>query len=752
MRSLWWLQRLVYKACNVHQSINNPTSVLYMEVGPPLLNQVRYHLPITGVLNHPTIVNASFKRKIFLYDKGDYESYRNILSVVDWDGIFRNDDIDIITNTITNTILDAANKTIPNRYITVKKDNPPWITTKIKKYICRKNRIHKKAKKTNTIGQWEKFRKIRNKFNKLILNAKQSYFDKISEKINTETNGSKNWWKLVKSILHSDSGGDRSIPPLQVENDMIQDDNKKAELFNDYFCKQADLNDSETSVPDITDILINGLEQITVTENEVEDILKILDTSKAIGPDLLNPRLLKEAASILKYPLCTLFNLSLTLSTFPSEWKYANVTPVFKKDCPSNLKNYRPISLISILAKVMERLVYKHIYNYLIDNNLITSHQSGFTPGDSAVNQLLYITNEFGRTLDEGKEVRVVFCDISKAFDRVWHKGLLRKLESIGIRGSLLSWVKNYFSERKQRVVINNSTSSWHDINAGVPQGSILGLLLFIVFINDILTDINSTIKLFADDTSLYLIVDDPQETAQTLNDDLVKLHAWSTKWLVNFNPQKTETMTISWKLNKPNQPNLIMNNTIISTVTEHKHLGLQLSDDGNWNKHIDMITKKAFSRVNILRKFKFILDRKTLETIYITFIRPLLEYADVVWDTKTQILINKLENVQVEAARIVTGGTRLVSLSNLYIETGWEKLKDRRERHRTIQFYKMSNNLTPQYLSNLIPQNFGMIHDHNTRHTSRIPPVRTRTSLYAPVYNYGTNSQKILNQADLFR
>jgi hypothetical protein len=128
----------------------------------------------------------------------------------------------------------------------------------------------------------------------------------------------------------------------------------------------------------------------------VEDILKILDTSKAIGPDLLNPRLFKEAAYILKYPLCTLFNLSLTLSTFPSEWKYANVTPVFKKDCPSNLKNYRPISLISILAKVMERLVYKHIYNYLIDNNLITSHQSGFTPGDSAVNQLLYITNEFG--------------------------------------------------------------------------------------------------------------------------------------------------------------------------------------------------------------------------------------------------------------------------------------------------------------------------------------------------------------------
>ena len=131
----------------------------------------------------------------------------------------------------------------------------------------------------------------------------------------------------------------------------------------------------------------------------------------------------------------------------------------------------------------------------------------------------MYITNEFGRALDEGKEVRVVFCDISKAFDRVWHKGLLRKLELIGNRGSVLYWVKNYLSERKQRVVINNSTSSWRDINAGVPQGINVSPLFFIVFINDILTDINSNTKLFAD-TSLYLIVDDPQETAQTLNDD----------------------------------------------------------------------------------------------------------------------------------------------------------------------------------------------------------------------------------------
>ena len=560
-------------------------------------------------------------------------------------------------------------------------------------------------------------------------NAKASYFSGISEKISVETSGNKNWWNLVKKLIGNQAN--RSIPPLECDGNLIFDDTKKSELLNDFFCKQTNL-DEQTAPPELTDIQTDGLEQILITENEVEDILKTLDVSKATGPDMINPRLLKEAASILKYPLCKLFNLSLSTHTFPSDWKLANVTPVFKKDCPSDVKNYRPISLISVVGKVLERCVYKHIHNYLLDYKIITPHQSGFTPGDSAINQLLDITNDFGKALDEGKEVRVIFCDISKAFDRVWHRGLLRKLESIGIKGKLLLWVQNYLSNRKQRVVINNCSSMWQNINAGVPQGSILGPLLFIIFINDIVTEIQSTIKLFADDTSLYLIVDDPTETAVLLNQDLTKIHEWSMKWLVKFNPEKTETMTISRKINKPFHPPLLMNNIVIKNVSDHKHLGLTLSDDGSWIKHIDMITKKAFSRVNILRKFKFILDRKTLEKIYVTFIRPLLEYGDSIWDNKTVFLINKLESVQLEAARVITGGTRLASIDKLYIETGWEKLKDRREQHRLIYFFKMKNNLTPQYLSNMVPPNLQNIHDHNTRHSSIIPPPRTRTVLYS--------------------
>ena len=198
---------------------------------------------------------------------------------------------------------------------------------------------------------------------------------------------------------------------------------------------------------------------------------------------------------------------------------------------------------------------YKRLFNFIQDNNILTTLKSGFVPGDSTVNQLVDIHNTFCHSLDQGKEVRAVFCDISKAFDRVWHRGLLYKLESAEISGSLLSWFKNYLNDRKQRVVLPGSASTWAFIKADVPQGSILGPLLFLIYINDTVDDIHSCISLFADDTSLYIIVDNPISAADELNADLAKIHAWALRWLVSFNPAKSESMLLSRKHNKPFPP-----------------------------------------------------------------------------------------------------------------------------------------------------------------------------------------------------
>ena len=407
------------------------------------------------------------------------------------------------------------------------------------------------------------------------------------------------------------------------------------------------------------------------------------------------------------------------------------MSPLYKKDDPSLVCNYRPISLLSSIGKVMEKIVHKHMFNYFNDHSLITCLQSGFVPGDSTVNQLVDIYNTFCKALDNGLEVRAVFCDISKAFDRVWHKGLIYKLKRAGINGLLLDWLSDYLTNRKQRVVIPGGRSDWQFIRAGVPQGSILGPLLFLLYINDIVADIQSCVRLFADDTSLYIIVDNPISAAEMINTDLETIHRWAEKWLVKFNPSKSESLLVSRKNNRNMHPPLIMNEVHINEVQHHKHLGVILSNDGTWHEHINLITSKAWQKIYVMRKLKFMLDRDSLNKIYISFVRPTLEYANIVWDNCTQYETNAIERIQIEAARIVTGATRLVSLDILSKETGWESLRDRRYKHKMCQFYKMTNDLTPTYLTSLIPSTVENTSAYNLRDSQNIRPLLTRTQLY---------------------
>ena len=313
--------------------------------------------------------------------------------------------------------------------------------------------------------------------------------------------------------------------------------------------------------------------------------------------------------------------------------KKANVIPIHKKNCKNEITNYRPISLISIIGKVMEKCVHNHMISYINENQILCKNQSGFIQGDSTINQLLEISNDIGKAIDQGKEVRAVFCDISKAFDRVWHRGLIFKLYQSGFSGKLLSWLQDYLSNRSQRVVINSKSSTWVKINAGVPQCSVLGPLLFLIFINDIVLDIKCNIRLFADDTTLYIVVDNPLTASDTLNNDLQKIHLWSKQWLVDFNPSKTESLIISNKRIPAVHPDLFFNDCIIKNVDCHKHLGVTFSQNGSWSHHVNSVLSKASVRLNMLRKISYLLDRKSLEKIYFSFIRPILEYADIIWD-----------------------------------------------------------------------------------------------------------------------
>ena len=608
----------------------------------------------------------------------------------------------------------------------------PWLYSSVRKLIRQRKHLHRRAKALNTESAWANFRHKRNQAVAAIRKAKQDYLNRISETLNSPNCDTKAWFKIAKQLINKTQKAD-SIPTLHDGNTgtSANSDQEKVDLLNAFFCRQSTVNPGNTSLPAHNIVNESSINEIEIKTQDVSDVLRNLKTNKASGPDEISPKLLREGAEQLSPPLANLFNISIKQRTFPKSWKKANVTPVFKKANPSLPSNYRPISLLSCISKVMERCIFKYLYNYLAINNILTPLQSGFIPGDSTVNQLISIYDEFCKALDEGKEIRCVFCDISKAFDRVWHTGLIFKLREIGISRPLIDWFSSYLDTRLQRVVFHGVNSAWKNVNAGVPQGSILGPILFLIYINDIVNDINSKIRLFADDTSLYLIVDNPTETARLINSDLEKIHLWSKQWLVDFNPSKTETLKISRKLHSPFHPPLTMNNTIITEVDQHKHLGLTLSNDCKWQHHVKHITSKAWQRIGLLRQLKFTLKRKTLEHVYITFIRPLLEYGDVVWCNCSVEESNMIEAVQLEAARIVLGVSKLYRIAKMYDDLKWERLDDRRKHHRLILFYKMKHNLTPAFLSDIVPQQVTDYSHYNLRNAHDYHPIFARTSLY---------------------
>jgi hypothetical protein len=462
--------------------------------------------------------------------------------------------------------------------------------------------------------------------------------------------------------------------------------------------------------------------------------LSTLNPNKAYGPDGISPRILKEARPAITKVLTRIFNLSITKGIFPALWKRANVLPIFKKAEQFLTSNYRPISLLPTLAKVFEKIVFKYLFNFFRTNFMISIWQSGFLPGTSTVTQLIEIYDQFCKAVAKGKDVRVVFLDISKAFDTVWHKGLIYKLKAQGIRGKILAWLIDYLHDRQQRVVINGIHSQWGSIEAGVPQGSVLGPLLFLIFINDLTFVVNyCKIRLFADDTCLFIEVDNPDLSADCINQDLQSIDEWSKKWLVNFSPPKTEEMIITNK--RPRQhPPLYLNDQLIKNVKDHKHLGIHLSSNLSWRKHVQEIAKKANRSLGVLRMLKMKLDRKSLETLYKSFVRPILEYGDAIWHIPNPVNLTMLllDKVHVNAARIVTGATARCHIEELFQEIGWETLFSRREFHRANIMFNIVQGTAPTYLQDLLPDSIHQRTTYNLRNRGDLDQPYTRTVTYA--------------------
>ena len=662
--------------------------------------------------------DTSFKRPVWNFKKANFPDLNAALASAPWDtGHEVFDNVDDVVSYWSNLFLSTAKEFIPFKEVTIRPKDKPWITSEIKKHIRHRNRAWKRFKRVSLSPRpytlcvyikidrfFQMYKKCRNRVVNLIRQSINSYFCKLRSQLDERDINPKQWWNLSKSVLGCKVHED--IPPIIEDDKIVSCITEKCEIFNAYFASQCRTTPEADSppLPQLTYRTEARLHDINFDEDSVRKVLSSLRLTSASGPDNIGNTLLKNTAMSICRPLTNIFKLSLSLSCFPDSWKKSNICPVFKKSNRQIKSNYRPISLLCNVSKVFERLVFNALYEYLIGNNLLTPKNSGFKANDSTINQLVYIVHNIYNGLEQSKEARMVFLDVSKAFDKVWHAGLLFKLRQLGITENIVTWIESYLSNRSQRVVIHGQTSSWLPIEAGVPQGSILGPLLFLVYVNDLVDNITCDIRLFADDTSLFEIVQNPTVSSRHLNTNLSHIRQWGKLWRVIFNAIKSLSVVFSAKVNKPHHPPVCLGESAIPEATSHTHLGITLSSNLSWNAHITRIVNKASQRIALLRRFKFKLSRKALITLYFSMVRPILEYGCVLFDNCGQGLSDLLESIQYEAAKICTGALRHTSHVKLLQELGWPTLACRRKYFKLILFYKMTHNLTPPYLSSLLP------------------------------------------------
>jgi hypothetical protein len=385
-----------------------------------------------------------------------------------------------------------------------------------------------------------------------------------------------------------------------------------------------------------------------------------------------------------------IFQQSYDTGETPADWKNALVAAIYKKGTKSDPANYRPISLTCLCCKVMEHVVLSHLAKHLAEHDILFDKQHGFRSKYSCETQLISAIHEWGTELNARGQVDVVLLDFSKAFDKVSHKHLLHKLEYYGIKGKTLGWIEAFLSERKQSVSVNGDHSSPAAVTSGVPQGSVLGPMLFLLYINDIHEQLHSEIRLFADDSIVYREINSPDDH-RLLQEDLDRLAKWSDDWLMEFNVTKCYLLSITKKTKLASKFTYRMNNEEISKVPSSKYLGATISDNLSWNTHVDNITSKASKTLGLIRRTLGSCSQEVKTKAYQTLVRPSLEYASCAWNPHQSRNIDKLEGVQRAAARFVCKDyRRTTSVTGLLTILNWDSLATRRLLATTTMMFKI--------------------------------------------------------------
>lgn len=587
--------------------------------------------------------------EIFKYSEANVPAIKCRLDQTDWQTLL-DCEIDEAATRFYNVIENIFNEYIPRTKRRTKRDtNPPWFTRELKHLRNLKQKAHKAKNKFQNNTQSDitreqlenEYADLCEQFNFAISAAQETYNRKIERDLKTNP---KNFFSYVKHKSKSDNFPSSMFLEDKIGNNSSEKCNLFAEFFESVY---TTFNENDRDYAYFSHLVDSQLEISIrkITEQEVKSALKGVNSNKGPGPDGIPPVMVKTLAEELAKPLFLLFNHSLTSGKFPEEWKRSFLVPIFKTGKKSDIKNYRGIAIISCIPKLFESIVNQKMFNQV--RNIISESQHGFFKGRSTASNLLHFVSYTLNAMDHGNIVHTLYTDFSKAFDRVDIPMLLFKLKKAGIDSSLLRWLESYLTGRIQIVKFEGSLSKPINVISGVPQGSHLGPLLFILFINDIYALLKQLkVLTYADDMKLFMEVQSPSDVVVFQNEVDI-FYEWCSKSLLKLNIKKCNTISYTRKHSVLNIC-IKLDNQSVAKCDRMRDLGVILDSKMTFVEHYNAITHKAKNMLSFIKRFTYNFnDPYTLKTLYISYVRSLLEYCSVVWSPHLVTYEDRIESVQ---------------------------------------------------------------------------------------------------------
>ena len=508
--------------------------------------------------------------------------------------------------------------------------------------------------------------------------------------------------KNLFSYIKTQKTDSQVIPPLRDQGMLITDSKSKASILNQQFQK-AFTPVTADPTPDKGHSPHKQMPSINISENGIKKLLQNINPHKASGPDNIHGKVLKECSSSIAPILTYLYKTSLITGKVPTDWKHANICPVFKKGDKHDAINHRPISLTCICGKLLEHIISSNLMTHLEENSILYDLQHGFRSSRSCETQLISFIQNLAQSFNQNIQTDVIIMDFANAFDKVPHKHLIYKLQYYGITGHTLNWISDFLKGRTQTVVLEGEMSDKVPVTSGVPQGTVLGPILFLIYINDLPNYLqHSTLRLFADDSIIYKEIKCMND-CQKLQEDLESAARWERDWLMLFHPDKCSVLSVTQKRN-PICFTYKLHSHTLQKVQSAKYLGITIQSNLKWDKHINNITNKANQTLGFLKRNLKITSVKVKDHAYKALVRPKLEYSSSVWDPHSRSHISQIEKVQRRAARFVSNRYHNTSsVSDMLQNLNWPSLEIRRTQSRLVMFYKIIHNVVaimpPEFL-----------------------------------------------------